>query len=124
MNKKSLILGFSSVIVALYVVIVLYVFFVFFNINTIANFTVAIIFEIISFLILVGLIYRNVLVKPIKTGYFIPLILITITYLVIVNIVNILIIVKIPMIFFVFVHLVLLTIYCLVSMPMYIMGRK
>lgn len=124
MSKKFLTFGLSSVIAALYVLIVLYVFFAVLPIESIANFDVGMFFEIIGFAILAWLIYGNILSKPIKTGYFVPLVIVTIIYTIVLDGLNFWMIMIMPNVFFVLAHLILLLLYCLVSIPMYIMGRK
>ena len=65
----------------------------------------------------------NVLVKRIKTGFFVPIIMVTVIYTIILDVINICVI-RVPHMFFVLLNLALLFIYCLISLPMYIMGYK
>lgn len=107
-----------------YVAIILYVFFAVLNISTLENFASALIFEIVGFLALAWFILCNVFTKPIKVGYFVPLVMVTIIYTTILDIVNIVCIATIGGEFFLLLHMILLFVYCLVSIPMYLMGRR
>ena len=107
-----------------YVAIILYVFFAVLNINTLENFLSAMIFEIIGFIALAYFIFRSVSSKPIKVGYFVPLVMITVVYTVVLDVINIVCVTFVGSVFFTLIHLVVLFIYCLVSIPMYLMGRR
>lgn len=107
-----------------YVAIILYVFFAVLNINTLENFASALIFEIMGFLALAYFIFCNMFSNPIKVGYFVPLVMTTVVYTVILDAVNIACITTVGNVFFTLIHLVLLFAYCLVSIPMYLMGRR
>lgn len=122
--KKGLAGIFSGCILIFYISIIMYVFFAILKIDALANFKSAMVFEIIGFLILTYFIMGNLLSKRIKTGFLVPLIIITVVYTVILNVVNIACIIAMPHTIFLLINLVLLFIYCLISMPMYIMGRR
>lgn len=107
-----------------YVAIILYVFFAVLNINTLENFIAALVFEIIGFLVLAYFIFCNVFSKTIKVGYFVPLVMVTMIYTVVLDIVNIVCITSVSSVFFILIHIVVLFVYCLVSIPMYLMGRR
>lgn len=124
MGKKWLTATLTTFIIAFYVVIIMYVFFAVLHIDTLANFISAMIFEIIGFCLLTYFALGNILTKPIKTGYFVPLILTTVVYTIALDVVNLACVVTMSNVFFVLVNLILLFIYCLVSIPMYIMGRR
>ncbi len=111
-------------VAVLYVTIVIYVLFVVLQIDIIANLGVALISEIIGFFVLAWLIYGNILFGFVKTGYFIPLILAAVVYTIILSVLNFWAVLTMPTIVFTLVHLLLLFVYCIVSIPMYIMGRK
>ncbi len=115
---------FSACILIFYIGIIMYVFFAILHIETLANFESAMAFEIIGFLLLTYFVMGNLLSKSIKTGFFVPLVITTVVYTVILDIINIACITFMPHIFFVLLNFVLLFIYCLISMPMYIMGKK
>lgn len=122
--KKGLAGILFGFILIFYMSIIMYVLFAILKIDTLANFKSAMVFEIIGFLILTYFIMSNLLSKRIKTGFFVPLIIVTVVYTVILNVVNIACIIAVPHTIFLLVNLVLLFIYCLISMPMYIMGRR
>jgi hypothetical protein len=71
MGKKSITATLTAFIIAFYVVIIMYVFFAVLHIDTLANFISAMIFEIIGFCLLTYFALGNILIKPIKTGYFV-----------------------------------------------------
>lgn len=124
MGKRSLALVFSILMIVFYVLILSYSFFVVLNIDTIENYEISIVFEGIGIIALFYFICGNILNKPIKTGYFVPLLIITITYTIILDILNLVLITSLSHVWFVLMNMVLLFIYCLVSIPMYVMGRK
>lgn len=124
MGKKGLTTALTTFIIAFYAVIIMYVFFAVLHIDTLANFVSAMIFEIVGFCLLTYFVLGNILAKPIKTGYFVPLILATVVYTVALDVVNIACVTAMSNVFFVLVNLILLFIYCLVTIPMYVMGRR
>ena len=99
-------------------------FFAVLHIDALANFISAMTFEIIGFCLLTYFVLGNILAKPIKTGYFVPLILVTVVYTIALDVINLACVATMSNVFFVLVNLVLLFIYCLVSIPMYTMGRR
>ena len=124
MGKRGLTLISSILMLFFYVFILLYSFFVVLNIDAIENYEISIVFEGIGIIVLIYFICGNILNKPIKTGYFVPLLIITITYTIILDVLNLFLITSLPYVWFVFMNMILLFIYCLVSIPMYVMGRK
>lgn len=123
--KKGMLSIFLSVFALIfYIGIVMYAFFAIIHIHTLANFGSAIIFEAIGFVFLVYFIIVNFSSKPVKTGYFVPLVIITVIYTVLLDIINFAFVAIMPHPFFILLHLVLLFIYCVLSMPMYIMGKR
>jgi hypothetical protein len=114
----------SSFLWVFYVAIILYVFFAVLNINTLQNFASALTFEIIGFVALAYFIFCNMFSKPIKVGYFVPLVITTVIYTIALDIVNFVCITSVSSVIFTLIHLVLLFVYCLVSIPMYLMGRR
>lgn len=124
MVKKGLITAFSSFIICFYIAIVMYVFFAILHIDTLANFESAMVFEIIGFVLLTFFVLGNILSKPIKTGYFVTLIIVTVIYTVILDLINLSLITTMPHAFFVLTNFILLFIYCLISIPMYFMGKR
>lgn len=120
-NLKKLLSCFLGIF---YIAIILYIFFAILNINTLENFVSALIFEIIGFCALAFFIFYNIFSKPIKVGYIVPLIMVTIIYTVILDVINIACVASLGHAIFVLIHMVLLFVYCLVSIPMYLMGRR
>lgn len=114
----------SGCLLAFYIGIMMYTFFAVLHIEALANFESAMAFEIIGFLFLAYLIIGNLLSKRIKIGFFAPLIVATAAYTVILNVINIACVATMPHPFFVLFNFVLLFLYCLISMPIYIMGRR
>jgi hypothetical protein len=124
MGKKGVTVALTTFIIAFYVAIIMYVFFAVLHIHALANFISAMTFEIIGFCLLTYFVLGNILAKPIKTGYFVPLILVTVVYTIALDVINLACVATMSNVFFVLANLVLLFIYCLVSIPMYIMGRR
>lgn len=120
--------GFTSILsaglLAFYIAIIMYVFFAILHIETYENFESAMVFEIIGFLLLIYLVIGNLLSKRIKTGFFVPLVMVTVIYTLLLNVINIAFVIAIPHVFFVFLNFILLFVYCLISIPMYIMGKR
>lgn len=81
-------------------------------------------FEIIGFLVLAYFIFCNMFSNPIKVGYFVPLVMTTVIYTIVLDVINIACITSVSSVFFALIHLVVLFVYCLVSIPMYLMGRR
>lgn len=107
----------------LYVTVILYVLIIVLGINTLENFWLALTFEFISFLVLAYFSFCNIFIRPIKVGFWVPLLLTAGGYSVVVNILNIVCIAFVGRRVFTLLHLVALFAYCLVSVPMYIMDR-
>ena len=124
MKNKGLTAVLASFIICLYIAIIMYVFFAVLCIDTQANFETAMVFEIIGFILLTYFVLGNILSKPIKTGFFVPLITETVIYTVVLDVINLIFVISMPNVFFVLINLILLFIYCLTSIPMYIMGRR
>lgn len=114
----------SGCLLAFYIGIIMYAFFAILHIEMLANFESAMAFEIIGFLLLIYLVMGNLLFKRIKAGFFAPLVMVTVIYTVILDVINIVFIMTMPHVFFVLSNFVLLFIYCLISIPMYIMGKR
>lgn len=123
MDKKRLTVGLSAFVFALYIVIILYVLFAVLHIQTYTNFIEALIFQIIGFVLLAWCVFGSILSRSIKTGFLIPLITTTILYTILLNILNIWAVMIVSNVFFTLLHFILLLVYCLISIPMYIMGR-
>lgn len=122
--KKVIIAIISGFFLAFYMGIIMYVFFAILHIETLTNFESAMAYEIIGFLLITYFVMGNLLSKRVKTGFFGPLLMVTVVYTLILNAINIACITILPHIFFVLLNFVLLLMYCLISMPMYIMGKR
>lgn len=85
---------------------------------------VGITFEVIDFLILLFFVFIKMSRNNLKTGYFVPLLVITVLYTIILNTMNFVGIAIMPNAFFMLIHLVVLFVYCSVSVPMYLMGLR
>lgn len=123
MNKRGLSAIFSMFLLFFYIAIVVYVFFAVLHVNELQNFLAAMLFEGIGFVILFVLIVGNIVTRGISTGYFVPIVMVTVIYTIILDVVNMALLL-IPNVYFVLINLVLLFVYCIVSIPMYIMGKK
>lgn len=124
MGRKSLSAILSVFLLLFYATIIMYVFFAIININTLANFGTAMTFEIIGICLLTYFVLGNVLGKNIKTGYLVPLMMVTIIYTVVLDIINLVCVVTMGHVFFVLINLIILFIYCVTAIPMYLMGRR
>ena len=124
MNKRGLTIFASLFITGFYYVIVLYLFFAVLKINALPNFGIAIMFEVVGFVILAYFVLQGVCLKTIKTGYYVPLVIATTIYTIMLNTINMAWITMIATRFFVLLHMVLLFVYCLIAVPMLIMGKK
>ena len=124
MTKKGLTAVLSLFMIGFYIAIILYIIFAILHIDTLENFEAAMAFEIIGFVFLILVIMGNIVSENMKTGFFVPLLMTTITYTVILDVINIACIITMPHVLFMLVNFIILFIYCLISIPMLIMGRK
>lgn len=124
MRRNGLIVGLSALVLCFYFALIMFVFFAVLHINLFVNFGSAMAFEIIGFVVLAYFVMGNILSKPIKTGFFVPLIMVTVIYTLILDVINIALVLMMPHALFVLANFILLFIYCLISIPMYIMGRR
>ena len=114
----------SAFVLCFYMAIIMFVFFAVLHIDSLANYESAMVFEIIGFVLLACLVLGNIFSKPIKTGFFVPLIIVAVTYTIILDVINIVLVMTMPHVFFVLTNVILLFFYCLITIPMYIMGRR
>lgn len=121
---KRKVVALSVFLLAFYLAIVMYVFFAVLHIEVLANFETGMFFEMLGFIILSYFVLGNLLSKRVKTGFFVPLIIITVIYTIILDVINMVCIIIMPHTLFVLLNIVLLFVYCLISMPMFIMGEK
>lgn len=123
-SQKALAVALAAFLLIFYIAIMMYVFFAVLQIDEFYNFVMGIAFELIGFFFLAALILGNIISRRIKTGYFVTLVIVTLFYTILLDLLNILAIVSMPAPIFALLHLVLLFVYCLVSFPMYIMGIR
>lgn len=124
MRKRFLSIFLSISALIFYIGIILYSFFAILHIQTLANFGSAVFFELIGFALLAYFIIVNLSARPIKIGYFVPLVMVTFIYTVLLDVINFAFVMIVPHIFFILLHLTLLFIYCVISIPMYVMGKR
>ena len=124
MQKKALTIGLSALALGFYFLIVLYIFFAILHIDALKNFETALAFELVGFFLLLYFILGNIFFKPIKIGFYIPILITTVLYTVFLDLINMVLIASMPNVYFILIHLILLFIYCIISIPMYIMGRR
>ena len=124
MGKRGLAFSISLFLIAFYAVIVMYTLFFVLNIKTLENYPTALMFECIGIGLLAFFILGNILWKPMKIGYFVPLIAVTILYIICLNAINMALVSTLRRELFVLSNLGILFVYCLVSLPMYVMGKR
>lgn len=124
MKKREFALGFCVFMIFFYIAIVMYTLFFSLNIRTLGNFIAALFFEFIGIIVIAYCLLSNILSSNIKIGFFAPLIMITVFYILLLNVLNLGCITMMSSSTFVLLNLLILFIYCLISAPMYIMGRK
>ena len=95
-----------------------------FNIDETDNFGTAIIFEIIGIVLIAFFILGGILSESISTGYLVPLIMVTVIYALVLDVINIVMAGTMSNNFFVLINLIVMFVYCMISIPMYVMGRK
>lgn len=123
MGKKKLTVILSLFLLCFYIGIIMYVMFRILHVEVLANFETAIAFEVIGFLLLICFVLCGICAGALKVGYYVPLMIATILYTIILDMINFLCVTEMRHIWFVLLHFVLLFVYCLISIPMYIMGR-
>lgn len=115
---------FTIILLAFYITIILFTFFAVLHIDKVNNFATALVFEIIGFVLLVFFILVNIFGSKVKVGYLASLIGTTVFYTVILDVINLGLVRTMPHNLFFLVNLIVLFIYCLISVPIYIMGIK
>ena len=111
MTKKGLTAVLSLFMIGFYIAIILYIFFAILHIDTLENFEAAMAFEIIGFVFLILVIMGNIVSENMKTGFFVPLLMTTITYTVILDVINIACIITMPHVLFMLVNFIILFIF-------------
>ena len=124
MNKKGLTFILIAFLIAFYTVIIFFLMLTIFNIDETDNFGTAIIFEIIGIVLIAFFILGGILSESISTGYLVPLIMVTVIYALVLDVINIVMAGTMSNNFFVLINLIVMFVYCMISIPMYVMGRK
>ena len=107
-----------------YCIIILYGLIGVLKINLLENFISCMVFQCIGFLILFLTIIGRFVSKRIATGYYIIIVIMTILYTLLLNVLNLAGVLVIPGRIFVLLHMVLLFFYSVIVVPMYIVGNN
>lgn len=124
MSKKGFVVILTAFAIGFYIAIIMYALFSVIHIETLPNYATSMFFELISFFILSFLILGNLIRKTIKIGYYVPLLLVTLMYIIVLDVINMVLITMIPNSYCVLVNLIILFIYCVIAIPMYILGKN
>lgn len=124
MKSKGLTKFLSSFLLLFYVAIIMMAFFPVLHIDALKNFVSALIFEIIGIILLAYFILGTICTEEKKIGFIVPLIICTIVYTVLLDIMNLALVATMPGALFILTNMILLFVYCLIAIPMFIMGRK
>lgn len=114
----------AGLLLVFYIAIIMYVLINIVKISSYENFLCGITFQIIGFILLAFIIIYGLLGKTIKTGFMIPIIIGTIVYTILLDILNITGIILLPNALFFLVHMILLFVYLLIVMPLLVMGKQ
>lgn len=115
---------FIFFVIAFYIAIVLYAAYLVIHIDLLANYVTAMVYEAISFVLLVFYAFNLGISKKINIGYGVPLILCTLVYLIVLDCIVFIGAGTISQVMFSLINLIVLFVYCVISIPMYIMGRR
>lgn len=122
---KKIAVALTALILLFYFTIVSYVLFYVVDITGCENFVLGLVFEIIGMALLGFIILGNAMKsKKISLGYYIPIVVVTVIYTLILNVVNMIGIFVISNMFFFLIHMLILFVYLMIVVPMYIMGRQ
>ncbi len=120
-KRKTMLLGMALLLLFFYILIIMYVFFIVIKIYFFPTFAAALLFEGIGVCALAAIILMACGSWRIKASYLISLSVFTVLYIFFLNLLNMLGGVFIQPVFFILLHMGLLFVYCLVSVPMYTM---
>lgn len=127
MNRGTKI-ALSLIPVALYAVIIEYVLFAIVGINDTKNFIAAFIFEVLGIILLLAVVMAMLgLITgfgDIKIGFLLPIISVTVIYTILLDVLNILATPVMSGTWFVLLHLILLFIYLVITIPLLIAGKS
>ncbi|MCR5508025.1 MAG: hypothetical protein K6F34_04985 [Lachnospiraceae bacterium] len=124
MDKKNITLLLTGTILIFYIAIVLYVLFAVLDIETAANLIASIVFEFAGILFIALYILTAVNSGGIQVGFLAPLIMVTVIYEIILDVLVFANAATMSPVYFVLCNVVLLFLYMVVSVPMYLMGRR
>ncbi len=127
MNRGTKI-ALSLIPVALYIVIIEYVLFAIVGINDTENFVAAFIFELLGVILLIAVVLAMLGlitgIGNIKIGFLLPIILVTVFYTILLDVLNIFAAPAMSGTWFILLHLILLFIYLVVTIPLLIAGKS
>ena len=125
-NKGKLItIALATFMLVFYTVIVEYVLFAVLKIDECKNFAAGMIFETIGILLLFVIVLGNLFQREnIKTGYFVPIVICTIVYTIILDCLNFIGILSMSSVMFFLTQMILLFLFLVIVIPMYIMGKQ
>ena len=126
--SRSTKIALSLIPVALYVVIIEYVLFAIVKIKDSDNFIAGFIFETVGIIFLVAVIMAALGlitgVGNIKIGFLVPIVTVTVLYTALLDLINILGTLTMSGTWFVLLHLLLLFVYLVITIPMLIAGKS
>lgn len=124
MGKRGLSVVLYSFLLIFYFGIVLYAFIEVKHADTFANFSSAMFFEVIGFLLLAYFVIGGFLYSPIKTAFYPVLLIMTVLYTVVIHFISFSLISVASRTYFNLINLIILFVYLMISIPIYIIGRK
>lgn len=121
-------IALSLIPVALYIVIIEYVLFAIVGINDTKNFVAAFVFETLGIVLLVAVVMAMLGlitgIGDIKLPFLLPLTLVTVFYTILLDVLNIFAAPAMSGTWFVLLHLILLFLYLVISIPLFIAGKS
>lgn len=124
MKKGKIIFGGGLFIIILYILILVQAYITIYNSNMLMKFGLSITFELINIIIMLSVLTECVLHKTLKFAYAVSGIMVMLLYTVFQNVVNLVSFIEISNNWLILCNIILLFIYSLVSIPLYIMGRR
>lgn len=124
MKKGKIIFGGGLFIIILYILILVQAYITIYNSNMLMKFGLSITFELINIIIMLSVLTECVLQKTLKFAYAVSGIMVMLLYTVFQNVVNLVSFMEISNNWLILCNIILLFIYSLVSIPLYIMGRR
>ena len=124
MKKEKIIFGGGLFIIILYILILSQVYFTIYDRNMLMKIGLSMAFELINIIIILSVFAECVWRKSHKFAYAVSGIMVVLLYTVFQNVINLVSFIAISNNLLVLYNMILLFIYSLVSIPLYIMGRK